>query len=354
MSIKLKGAVYMGSEKEKKLIEELRMLAMTKRLNFLIGSGASKPAIPLMGEFKDRKDKSANQQLNARVRSISKVIRSNIRVDRYPFKILKNIDVTSVNYKEFIEEIVQLLELSNSRQSPRSVNIFTTNYDLFIENAIDEVSKNKRLIFNDGAKGYLTRYLDSSNYNQVVSYKGLNDNYISEIPSISLIKPHGSMNWFKNENEEIIVKNQVVNNPMVVNPSGKEERETFLSNHFHEMLRVFQLELDKPQSVLFIIGFSFQDKHIGKMIKRALKNPELIIYTFCFSNSDKEYYLRNLNLEKELPNFKILTPYDFSNEFRNEINDSVKEEKWYSFTLPNLSRILSLEIVERKDNNERN
>lgn len=51
LSIKLKGAVYMGSEKEKKLIEELRMLAMTKRLNFLIGSGASKPAIPLMGEF---------------------------------------------------------------------------------------------------------------------------------------------------------------------------------------------------------------------------------------------------------------------------------------------------------------
>ncbi|MDN6291395.1 MAG: hypothetical protein L0J63_14120, partial [Tetragenococcus koreensis] len=102
----------METEKGNKLVEELRMLAMTKRLNFLIGSGASKPAIPLMGEFKDRKDKSANQQLNARVRSISKAIGSNLKPDRYPFQVLEYINETSANYKEFIEEIVQLLELS--------------------------------------------------------------------------------------------------------------------------------------------------------------------------------------------------------------------------------------------------
>lgn len=333
----------MEKVKDDKLVNQLRSLAITKRLNFLLGSGASKPAIPLMKEFKNREDKNASQQLNDRVVSVSKVIGSNIKADRYPYKVLENIQNTSANYKEFIEKVIQLLELSNSRQSPRSVNIFTTNYDLFIENAIDEVSKNKRLIFNDGAKGYLTRYLDSSNFNQVVSYKGLNDNYISEIPSISLIKPHGSVNWLKNKDEEIIVNHKVVNNPMIVKPSGEEEKDTFLSNHFHEMLRVFQLELDKPQSVLFILGFSFQDKHIGKMIRRALKNPELLIYAFCFSDTDYTNYLQNLKLKSELPNLRILTPADFNDEYRNKI------EKLYNFTLPNLSKILSAEHLEGKD-----
>jgi hypothetical protein len=62
---------------------------------------------------------------------------------------------------------------------------------------MDRVMKNNRLFFNDGAEGYFQRYLDSSNYNKTMSYKGLNENYISDIPTISLIKPHGSVNWEK-------------------------------------------------------------------------------------------------------------------------------------------------------------
>ncbi|MFL2117804.1 SIR2 family protein [Marinilactibacillus psychrotolerans] len=332
---------------EEDLIHHLRKMAITKRLNFLIGSGASKPAIPLMSEFSDRNDKTANQQLSERVRSLSKIIGNNIRLNRGSYQVLQKVEATLTNYKEFIEKIIHLLELSNSRQTPKSVNIFTTNYDLFLEKAVDEVSKNKRLIFNDGGKGYLTRNLDSSNFNQTVSYKGLNDNYISEIPSISLIKPHGSVNWLRNE-EEVIIKHEVVDEPMIVKPTGKEEQDTFMNNHFHEMLRVFQLELDKPQSVLFVLGFSFQDKHIGKMIKRALKNPELMIYVFGFSESDRELYLKNLGFVSELSNFKILTPMNFDEKFRTKMNDDLNKEDWFSFTLPNLSKILTVDSWEVK------
>ncbi|MHA3224651.1 SIR2 family protein [Globicatella sulfidifaciens] len=94
-----------------------------------------------------------------------------------------------------VRVIIEVLNISNLRQTPKSANIFTTNYDLFLEKAVDRLLLNSNFVFNDRAKGYFKRELDSSNYNQVVSYKGLNDNYISEIPSISLIKPHGSVNW---------------------------------------------------------------------------------------------------------------------------------------------------------------
>lgn len=94
-----------------------------------------------------------------------------------------------------VRVIIDVLNILNSRKTPKSANIFTTNFDLFLEKSVDRLLLNSNFVFNDGAKGYFTRELDSSNYNQVVSHKGLNDNYISEIPSISLIKPHGSVNW---------------------------------------------------------------------------------------------------------------------------------------------------------------
>src|SRR5699024_11048751 len=132
-------------------------------------------------------------------------------------------------------------------------------------------------------------------------------NYINEIPSITLIKPHGSINWEQSD-ENILIKDEVVSEPVVVEPDGYESATTFESNHFHEMLRVFQMELDKPQSVLFVIGFSFQDKHIARMIKRAVQSPELIIYVFRFTDDDTRIYLRTLNFENESHNFKILPP----------------------------------------------
>ena len=144
-----------------------------------------------------------------------------------------------------VRVIIDVLNISNSRQTPKSANIFTTNYDLFLEKAVDRLLLNSNFVFNDGAKGYFTRELDSSNYNQVVSHKGLNDNYISEIPSISLIKPHGSVNW-QEDHGKIKIYSYVTKNPMIVKPTGLEGQDTFLNNYFHEMLRVFQLELDKP------------------------------------------------------------------------------------------------------------
>lgn len=178
--------------------------------------------------------------------------------------------------------------------------------------------------------------MDSSNYNSTASYKGLNDNYINEIPCISLIKPHGSVNWekFQYKNSKFIkVNNFVPDNPVVVPPTGYEQQETFLNDHFHEMLRVFQLELDKPQSVLFVIGFSFQDSHIAKMIRRACLNPELMIYIFAYNIEDRVKIMKNLNYISENLNCKILIPEDFGTLYENSIP---------CFTIKNLTDLLNI------------
>lgn len=319
------------------IVNNISELAINKQLNFLIGSGVSFPAIPLMNMVKGDNIEEKNDNLLMKIMSISKELLKN---DNFDTEIL----TTYNNYYSFIYEIIKLLYKSNSRLVPRCVNIFTTNYDLFIEKAIDQLLGEYRFIFNDGSNGYFKKYIDSTNYNQVVSYKGLNDNYINEIPSINLIKPHGSVNWSL-FNDKILVNNVVVDNPVVVKPTGIEGQDTFLNNYFHDMLRLFQIELDKQQVILFVIGFSFQDKHIVKMFKRALLNNELIAYIFCFSNEEKETIMNNLGIKKENFNLYILTPNDFEQEYLIE-NNGEKEEIWYSFTIRSLTNILKVATNE--------
>lgn len=331
---------------DKLLVKELRKLMITKQLNFLIGSGTSAKSIGLMGDYEDDPEsgKTANDQLEDKVKEVSKTILSDAYKAQDGTSIQENLD----DYTRFLKSVIDVINLSNSRQTPKSVNLFTTNYDLYIEKAVDELIGTSRFVFNDGANGYFKRVLESSNYNRVVSYKGLNDNFISEIPSISLIKPHGSMNWTE-ENGTLIIESEVAETPIIVKPTGEEERDTFLDNHYYEMLRVFQLELDKPQSILFVIGFSFQDKHIGKMVKRALQNPEILVVAFGYSDEDKEKFLSekhlNIDVNKVPKNLRIYTPEDFNENHLSKHTD--KSGKTYSsFEFTNLTDIINEASVE--------
>ena len=245
-------------------------------------------------------------------------------------------------YVKFLEKVITLLYTSNSRTVSKSVSIFTTNYDLFIENSLDLLMKNENFIFNDGSNGYFHKVLDSSNYNKSVAYRGLNENYLNELPSISLIKPHGSMNWEKGENNQILIRPCTVNHPVIVRPTGLEGQETYLNNHFHDMLRVFQLELDKPQSVLIVIGFSFQDDHIAKMVRRSLKNPELMTYIFCYSDSDYEVIKKNLSLDNIPRNLQIVIPSALESENKNILNTSG------NFDISSLTELFIIEDEEVK------
>ena len=322
---------------EKFDIKQLRYFAMTKRLNFLIGSGTSVPAIPLMSFFKgeDISDEKANNSLSDKVKDVSKKVLEDISKASEE-EIIKAV---LKRYSEFLKVILQLLYHANSRQVTKNINIFTTNYDLFIEKSLDELMKYESFVFNDGSNGYFNRILDSANYNKSVAYRGLNDNYLNELPTLSLIKPHGSMNWERDQEGNILIKQSVVEDPVVVKPTGIEGQETFLNNHFHDMLRVFQLELDKPQSILIAIGFSFQDKHIAKMLNRSLKNPELNVFIFCYFESDKQTILTNLGLSDCPRNLNVITPNELEEKYKSK-QKSEDGSEWFSFDLSNLTELL--------------
>jgi len=251
-----------------RIVEEIRELSVSKSLNILIGSGCSVgDKIGLMSKYrqeaKEENPGASEEKIteSGNKKLLDAVIRASEEILKYPAdfqKVKGNEDKVYTSYCEFVLELVNLLERSNSRQTPKNVNIFTTNYDLYIEKSVDSISRIKNFVFNDGTKGYFERILDGSSYNRLVSYKGLSDNYIDEIPSISLIKPHGSVNWKKihapdSDNYSVSITNYVNNEKMKGNTISKENVAKSLQEIVSEVLSEKVLKVMKNMKVNTIL-----------------------------------------------------------------------------------------------------
>jgi len=201
-------------------LELLRDSLVEKNATFLFGAGASAPYFSSLGNFeKILSDENISWQGMALIKSIfyDLCIKDNIYLSNYMNENCYCSDKRELmlniiyEYSRFIHNSIEYLKVRNSRISPKRINIVTTNYDLFIESAIDKIlNNNPRVFFNDGTNGYGKRILSSDNFNKTLLYTGIFDNYSNEMPSINLIKCHGSVNWKEHKEETGRSKIQVL------------------------------------------------------------------------------------------------------------------------------------------------
>jgi hypothetical protein len=345
-----------------KVIKELPDLIVEKNLNFLIGSGASTPFFPTLGNIEDFITKNT---LSSEVKHLiyaiyfNKVIRKNI--DLYNNNDIEHKAGVDKNYQGFISKLTEKMQIRNNRLSPNRVNIFTTNYDLFFEKAVDKILQdNPHIFFNDGANGYFTRILSSDNFHKTMSLNGVFDNYQKEIPMFNLIKCHGSVTWEEVSEDLIKVRNDVkileetaelydtlniqsdeeqfledlikkedinslekaarekkdelfnffqqYQNLLIVNPEKSKFQHTVFQEYYYSMLRLLSYELEKKQTILIVFGFSFADEHIKKLIMRSLNNPFLIVYIFAYSQKAEEEIKSRLQITDVHANINIVSP----------------------------------------------
>ncbi|MEK9138470.1 MAG: hypothetical protein AAB393_15195, partial [Bacteroidota bacterium] len=68
-----------------------------------------------------------------------------------------------------------------------------------------------------------------------------------------------------------------------VNPTKDKFRQTVLNDTYYDLLRIYSNELEKENSLLFAMGFSFADEHIRQLTIRAADvNPTLMIYVLAY------------------------------------------------------------------------
>lgn len=119
---------------EKEIIERLPDWIAEKKTSFLFGSGTSAPGMPLMNMFPGKKDGSTDVDgLMYEIIKRNKFLigaKMKINVSEEESKAILG---TLGAYKKFIEILLDMLGNVNARERHKNINIFTTNYDLFIE-----------------------------------------------------------------------------------------------------------------------------------------------------------------------------------------------------------------------------
>ena len=148
----------------------------------------------------------------------------------------------------------------------RHVEVFTTNYDLIIEEAIDYIQNESGYSINKGFSGRnlprlnleLWRDIDSADYGAPL-----------------LTKLHGSVNWTKSDENINLSDGQFVgdhNRHAIVYPGfkGVPDKEPFTSFHQH-----FRRVLHKCDTAIFI-GFAFRDEYINRICEQDLADDAYV------------------------------------------------------------------------------
>lgn len=150
------------------------------------------------------------------------------------------------------------------------VKLFTLNYDTLFEQA----GRKKNFTIIDGFSFSHPRTFSGRNFDlDIVSRNSSRvkeeDNFVQKV--FHLYKPHGSVDWTK-DNYEIIQKDNV-ENPLMIFPKDSKYESSYEQPYF-EMMSRFQQNLRNENVLLICIGFSFSDKHIVTAIIEALEqNP---------------------------------------------------------------------------------
>lgn len=211
------------------------------------------------------KDKELNN-CKKLISEIEKTIFNEINVDIESHPILLEV------YKKFYQKV----SLRNKDLS--RINIFTTNNDLFNETALDIINVN----FINGFIGGLNKFFNPAFFNYSFSKRMDTsiDKYEPVENMVYLYKLHGSVNWIEDKSNknsffdisEVVSKNEIVykeeNNVLIYPTPTKQDKS--LGSPYTELFREFQKKLLEPHSVLFIIGYGFNDSHVNNIIHQAL------------------------------------------------------------------------------------
>lgn len=206
-------------------------------------------------------------------------------------------------HKDFLNKII-----ARKPSDPR-VQLFTTNYDLLFEMAANESG----FVVIDGfsftqPRKFSGRYFDLDIVNREKTRIKQEESFISKV--FQFYKLHGSLNWFKDKSDNIVQQDNP-SKPLIIYPASEKYESSYEQPYF-EMMSRFQQALRKENTLLIVIGFGFQDKHIQNAIIEAVEqNPsfQLLIVNYnstegietsClksfFVDESKKLVKRNVNI----------------------------------------------------------
>ena len=195
-----------------------------------------------------------------------------------------------------------------------AIQIFTTNYDLLMEQALEDI----RVPFFDGFIGSFHTFFDPHAMEDDV------------LPNrwVRLWKLHGSINWGL-DHKGNVSRGEIADSVprRLIHPSHLKYDESRMMPYLAmiDRLRAF---FKQPSCILITSGYSFGDQHINQIMIEGLKgNPAASIFAMLYGNLDK--YPKAIGISLGCSNLSLLA--------QNEAIIGTKQAPWMetSETEPN-------------------
>jgi len=177
--------------------------------------------------------------------------------------------------------------LAFRRQNQRRLQIFTTNYDLLLESSCDDLG----IHYINGFTGVTKRRFWPEefdlDFHRVDPGEQPKAHFYDRV--IHLIKLHGSIVWISSIDSsdpyditelpyQTIAMEQEDERglPLLVYPSPNKYGEV-LGFPYSELFRRFNGFVSRPQTVLFTVGYGFNDEHVNAIIRQGLAHPSFTL-----------------------------------------------------------------------------
>lgn len=186
-------------------------------------------------------------------------------------------------YESFYRKLIY-----RDRSLPRPW-VFTTNYDLFNETAMDRMG----LPYSNGFTGTIERRFNPSVFRYALAEQlDLTSRKWSAVDGfVYLCKLHGSVSWIEDGRGLFPVcevqKLDGNHDSLMIYPTPAKHAFSF-SSPYSDLFREFQSRIVREQSVLFVVGYSFSDQHINNIIYQALTVPTFRIVILADPNTEGE------------------------------------------------------------------
>lgn len=200
----------------------------------------------------------------------------------------------------------------------KQVEIYTINYDLLMEQALED----QRIPFFDGFSGVKNPFFDLRSIESSTTLP----NYW-----VRFWKIHGSINWYQEDEKGVIRSNNASSDKFkrVIHPSHLKYEESRRMPYL-AMIDRFKTFLKEPTVTLIICGYSFNDQHLNEIIVDGLQGNQTAI-CFALFRGDLSKYKNAVELAKRRSNLIILAKNGGiigSQEFVWDCKDTTGIEKW--------------------------
>ncbi len=181
-------------------------------------------------------------------------------------------------YQRFYQRLVL-----RDRTLPRPW-IFTTNYDLFSERAMDRLS----IPYCNGFSGSVEQRLNPATFRYALAEQlDITSKRWAAVDSfVYLCKLHGSINWVE-DGEGLFPIRALQDVPasdadhrVMIYPTPAKQNTSF-GAPYSDLFREFQKQVVQDQSVLIVAGYGFGDEHVNNLVFQALTIPGFRLVIFA-------------------------------------------------------------------------